>query len=238
MRCFEPRTEIMSAAQREIWPQLRVVAESAFVLYGGTAVALCLGHRNSDDFDFFRSEPLEKDALRNRISFLPGASVQQDAVDTLSVSVPTRSGAVKVSFFGGIGFGRVGDPMQTADGMLLVASLNDLLATKLKSILDRAELRDYQDIAAMLRHGMSLQEGLGAFRALFGGEPAAVLLALGWFRDGNLPMLAQTDRDTLLAGCDSVDDVPALPRKARTLALPLGECDEFVSMRGLPGSSG
>jgi hypothetical protein len=39
---------------------------------------------------------------------------------------------VKISFFGGIGFGRVNDPLQTGDGTLLVASLDDLMATKLR----------------------------------------------------------------------------------------------------------
>src|SRR4051812_41286180 len=37
------------------------------------------------------------------------------------------------------------------DGTLLVASLEDLLATKLKATLDRAEGKDYRDIAAILR---------------------------------------------------------------------------------------
>jgi hypothetical protein len=35
-----------------LWPQLKNVPEQ-YVLYGGTAVALRYGHRNSVDFDFF-----------------------------------------------------------------------------------------------------------------------------------------------------------------------------------------
>jgi hypothetical protein len=31
-----------------------------FVLYGGTAIALRLGHRSSVDFDFFTADPLKK----------------------------------------------------------------------------------------------------------------------------------------------------------------------------------
>ena len=50
----------------------------------------------------------------------------------------------------GIHFGRVGEPLQTADGVMLVASIDDLMATKLKAILDLAEARDYRDIAGML----------------------------------------------------------------------------------------
>ncbi|MET4295876.1 nucleotidyl transferase AbiEii/AbiGii toxin family protein [Bradyrhizobium sp. LB5.2] len=68
--------------------------------------------------------------------------------------------------------------MQTADGMILVASLEDLLATKLKATLDRAEAKDYRDIAEMVSAGVSLPRGLAAFRGMFGGEPAQVLRAL------------------------------------------------------------
>ena len=46
-RRLEPHIEILPAAQREVWPQLRPAARLAFVLYGGTAVALHLGHRVS-----------------------------------------------------------------------------------------------------------------------------------------------------------------------------------------------
>ena len=40
--------------------------------------------------------------------------------------------------------------------MLLVAPFEDLMATKLKVILQRAESKDYRDIAAMLQAGVSL----------------------------------------------------------------------------------
>src|SRR5690348_15259766 len=72
-------------------------------------------------------------------------------------------GTVKVSFFGGISFGRVHDPLETIDGILLVASLDDLMATKLKALLDRAEVKDYRDIAMMISMGVSLPAGLSAF---------------------------------------------------------------------------
>jgi hypothetical protein len=57
---FEPRTKILPKAQQEIWPLLGPAPGLSFVLYGGTAVALYFGHRISVDFDFFRTEPLNK----------------------------------------------------------------------------------------------------------------------------------------------------------------------------------
>ena len=49
---FIPRMDILPSAQRLVWPELRAAAALGFVLYGGTAIALRLGHRFSVDFDF------------------------------------------------------------------------------------------------------------------------------------------------------------------------------------------
>ena len=50
-----------------------------------------------------------------------------------------------------------------------------LLATKLKTILDRAEAKDYQDIIALLSAGVSLEKALGAFAKIYGKDPALPL---------------------------------------------------------------
>ncbi len=117
------------------------------------------------------------------------------------------SGSVKVSFFGHIGFGRVNDPMQTTDGIILVASLEDLLATKLKATLDRAEAKDYRDIAEMILSGISLPRGLAAFKGMFDGEPGQALRAIGFFEDGDLRSLSAADRRMLREARDRVSDV-------------------------------
>jgi hypothetical protein len=161
---LEPKFSILPAAQREIWTSLAAATQLNFVLYGGTAIALHLGHRESLDFDFFRSESLDKDQVRAAFGFARQAPILQDAPETLVVVDEMPAGSVKVSFFGGIGFGRVNDPLLTRDGTLLVASLDDLMATKLKAILDRAEAKDHRDIAAMISAGVSLPAGLSAFR--------------------------------------------------------------------------
>jgi Nucleotidyl transferase AbiEii toxin, Type IV TA system len=131
------------------------------------------------------------------------------------------SGPVKLSFFGGIGFGRVGEPLQTRDGILLVASLDDLMATKLKATLDPAEARDYRDIAEMIAFGVSLPRALGAFKQMFKGEPSQVLRAIGYFRDGDLPTLAKADQELLRKARDQVVDVPDVRVTRGSLAIPL-----------------
>ena len=49
---FMPKLDILPAAQRRLWDEF-VSVPLEFVLYGETAIALYLAHRNSVDFDFF-----------------------------------------------------------------------------------------------------------------------------------------------------------------------------------------
>jgi Nucleotidyl transferase AbiEii toxin, Type IV TA system len=214
---LEPSLGILPAAQREIWTGLAPAPHLNFVLYGGTAIALHLGHRESLDFDFFRSDPLDKDQIRAKFQFVDGAVILQDAPETLVVLAEMPAGSVKVSFFGGVGFGHVNDPLQTRDGTLLVASLDDLMATKLKATLDRAEARDYRDIAEMISAGVSLATGLSAFTQMFDGEPAQVLRAIGFFGDGDLNTLSTKDREILCSARDRIGKLPELRLKAGSL---------------------
>ena len=205
---FDPRIEILPAAQKEIWPQLAPAPNLSFVLYGGTAVALHLGHRVSIDFDFFKAEPLEKARIEASFQFVKNARTLQEDENTLVVGVSMPSGPVKVSFFGGLALGRINDPVRTRDRVLVVASLEDLLATKLKAILDRAEAKDYRDISAILSAGVSLEKALGAFAMNYRRDPALPLKALGFFKDGDLPSLPKADQDLLRTARDRVSDVP------------------------------
>ena len=220
---LDPKFDVLPAAQLQIWNALAAAPRLGFVLYGGTAISLHLGHRRSIDFDFFRSDPLDKNQIRAEFAFVKGAAVLQDTPDTQVILAETPAGLVKISFFGSIGFGRVDDPVLTRDGVLLVASLNDLMATKLKATLDRAEAKDYRDIAAMISAGASLSAGLSAFKQMFNGEPAQILRAIGYFKDGDLNTLSQADQQLLRSARDSVDLLPDVPLKSLSLAAPFGD---------------
>jgi hypothetical protein len=226
---FDPRLDILPAAQLELWTHLSPAPRLSFVLYGGTAIALFLGHRQSIDFDFFRTDPLDKELLRKTFDFFDRGAVIQDAPDTLAVLVHMPSGPVRVSFFGGIEFGRVNEPLQTRDGTLLVASLDDLMATKLKALLDRADAKDYRDIAQMISAGVSLAAGLGAFKRMFKGEPAQVLRAIGYFKDGDLPTLPEVDQELLRNARDRIADIPEVQVTPGSLAVPIGARDKDAS---------
>ncbi|MHB8419339.1 MAG: nucleotidyl transferase AbiEii/AbiGii toxin family protein [Myxococcales bacterium] len=212
MTSFDPRLDVLPPAQRALWPELACVPRG-FVLYGGTALALRLGHRQSVDFDFFSPDPLDRRAL-DRLPLLEAAAVLQEGPDTLTVSVQ-RGAPVKLSFFGPVGFGRVGDP-SSAGGVIAVASPLDLAATKLKVLLQRVEAKDYLDVAALLRAAVPLRDMLRAARSLFGDafNPLVAQRTLAWFEDEALSSLDAATRDLLTRA--SLDDVELLPMPRRS----------------------
>ena len=114
---FEPRLDILPESQRRLWPELDAVP-SEFVLYGGTGLALQLGHRTSEDFDFFSSSGFDPEALRARLS-------ASDAGQPGGVREPRRPGE------GGVfrrmdTLQRVEDPSRAAGSRVMVASLLDI----------------------------------------------------------------------------------------------------------------
>ena len=102
---FKPSLTILPPPQLDLWPELDATPEH-FTLYGGTALALRLGHRASVDFDFFSNLSFDPDELAAAVPYLKGAERVQVAPDTLKCRIE-RSGPVLVSFFGGLGLGRV-----------------------------------------------------------------------------------------------------------------------------------
>src|ERR1700694_1834722 len=94
---FNPRLDILPPAQQRLWPELSHTPED-FTLYGGTAIALRLGHRASVDFDFFGRASFDPDRLLATVPYLAGSRVLQREENTLSCRI-TRGGPVLVSFF-------------------------------------------------------------------------------------------------------------------------------------------
>ena len=212
-RVFKPHMKILPHAQQKLWPELRAAGRLGFVLYGGTAIALRLGHRSSVDFDFFSEKPLDYDTIQAAFPFVKQSTTLQQKNNTWSLLVPCGDFArehVKVSFFGTIKFGRVGEPNFTDDGVLEVASLDDLMATKVKVILQRAEAKDYRDIFSMINAGVDLSRGLAAARRIFGPtfQPGESLKALVYFGDGDLSTLTVEEKTTLVDAVKAVGDLP------------------------------
>ncbi len=207
MAAFTPRLDILPAEQRLLWPALRPIRDLGFVLYGGTAIALRLAHRQSIDFDFFHSRQLDREALEKAVPILNAATVLQESPNTFVAMAP---GQVKLSFFGGLDFGRVGEPQPTNDGVLRAASLEDLMASKLKVILQRSESKDYIDLAAMVRAGGSVAAGLAAAEKIYHPTfpPSESLRALVYFEGGDMALVNEPDRAVLTKAAAAVRELP------------------------------
>ena len=174
---------VLPEAQRNLWPELKNLPDH-FVLYGGTAIALQLGHRESVDFDFFSPEHFDPDTLLNTVSILKDAQVTQRAKDTLSVKLDS-SGSVFVSFFGLPEIKPIVPPKITDDGVIKVASLIDLAGMKASVVQKRAEWKDYVDLVALMDAGITLPVALSAAQAIYKNQfnPQITLKALSYFAD-------------------------------------------------------
>jgi hypothetical protein len=200
---FQPKLDILPPAQLALWLELDATPEH-FTLYGGTALALRLGHRTSVDFDFFSDVAFDPDALARAIPYLSGAERVQVASHTLTCRIE-RGGPVLVSFFGDLGLGQAA-PRERAEGSKVhIASLLDIAGTKAAVIQRRAEVRDYLDIDVLIRDGIDLPQLLAAGVVVYGRSfnPLITLKALSYFDD--VPTLAEEVRERLETAVEGVD---------------------------------
>lgn len=152
-------------------------------------MALHAGHRESHDFDFFSSAPLdppEKEDLP-RCFGVRRSAVHQEARHTLGFELGPGGGAVRLSFFGGLPMPRLALPLAAPTGPR-VASPLDLSGFKLAVAYQRHEQNDLADLAALFVLGETLPRAIGAMRRLYGDRApvAAAVSALAWF-EGRAP---------------------------------------------------
>jgi hypothetical protein len=215
-----PRLETLPVAQGILWPRLSVAAND-FVLYGGTAISLQLGGRVSVDFDFFTANRLNHDELVQKFSFLRGARLQRQGTDTAIFVVAVGNQFVVVSFFGGLEFGRVSEPIRFVDNGLFAAGLLDLAVQKMKVIQQRAETKDYLDIHTLLSAGITLEMALGAAQTLYPEfNPAISLKALSYFAD--VPRLPADIQAALRTAASLVREISPIAKLSRSLHPTLG----------------
>ena len=121
------------------------VRAHGFVLAGGTALALQLGHRISEDLDFFSAAPFSTDALYRELEGRRlSPSVLQEAEGTLTVN----AAGVKVSFFHHP-YPFVGKLLHFGGSPL--ASTTDIASMKAIAVSQRGARRDFIDLFFILR---------------------------------------------------------------------------------------
>jgi hypothetical protein len=159
MTDFPPGTEaVLSGSVRSAWATVRDLLPPSTYLAGGTAIALRLQHRTSEDLDFFTSSPLEVEELyESLIESIPTFETRHIAPKAGNLAVII--GSTKVEF-SDASSNPLTEPTECIAGVE-VAGLGDLLAMKLCAITKRKQLRDYEDLRAIEQiAGRRVEEGL------------------------------------------------------------------------------
>lgn len=161
-----------------------------WTLAGGTGLALHLGHRISDDFDFFRTSELSPGRLGE---LLPGAG----PVETLQEDDRTLTALVagtKISFFSVPDrFLFPGRPYRFFE----VADPRDIALMKLAAVSGRGSRKDFVDLYEILRGGLTLTECFGWLPERYGAgrvNTYHVLKSLTYFEDAErepMPVMLQ-----------------------------------------------
>ena len=137
-----------------------------YTLCGGTALAMQLGHRMSEDLDFMmwrisKNEKPEVDwpAIEGEIQKKIGEIEHRDILGFDQVAFVVKG--VKLSFFVSNNYSPVNEriPYQ---GNIFIADVPSILAMKMEVMLRRFKFRDYYDIYSIAKAGFSLREGMDA----------------------------------------------------------------------------
>ncbi len=181
--------ETLSDAQRVLLPPLaHFASDEGFYLAGGTALALQLGHRRSVDFDFFTSQSFEEPMLLAARAKAQGVPVAAPQVAPRTLH--TSAGGVQLSFFG-YPYPLL-KPEVEADYGLRMAEVRDIACMKLAAIAQRGARKDFVDIHALIRNGLSLRQMLEDYRRKFDtDELVHVLIGLSRFERAETQAMPQ-----------------------------------------------
>ncbi len=140
--------ELLARLKSSSSPALR-----GWILAGGTALALHIGHRISEDFDFFRTDPVDIDRLHDAFSEIGPYETLQEEKHTLTL----LTDGIKISFF------RISDPFMFVTipySFFHIADIRDITLMKLVAICNRGSRKDFVDLFSILRSGMILKDYL------------------------------------------------------------------------------
>jgi hypothetical protein len=154
--------EILTKNQIQLLPVLKNFSKD-YILTGGTAIALHLGHRRSIDFDLFTSKKVERKSIKNYLvgKKYPIEQLLYEEEDQIHFIVH----GIKITFFW-YPF-RIEDIVDF-DGIIRIPDLLSLAAMKAFALGGRGKWKDYVDLYFLTKHGFSLRMIIEKAEALFG----------------------------------------------------------------------
>jgi len=162
-----------------------------FYLAGETGLALQLGHRRSDDMDFFSDRLFNTDAM---LSLIPVDKVLFTALGTVHCEI--KDIRISLLYYD---VPLIHSPLSWHG--INVAHLKDIVAEKIKSISQRGSKKDFIDLYAMLKMRHSVPEVFEFFKERFTRSDINfyhVLKSLTFFEDAEqepLPLILLSGED-------------------------------------------
>jgi Nucleotidyl transferase AbiEii toxin, Type IV TA system len=182
--------EILSSEAINIIESLSSYLDT-FYLAGGTGLALQLGHRRSDDFDFFSDREFNPDSVLARIS-------PDKVFFTELGTIHCELQGIRISLF----YYDVPliQPPLTWRG-IKIAHYKDIVAEKVKTISQRGSKKDFIDLYAVLNLKCDVKQVCKLFKKRFTASDMNyyhVLKSLIFFEDAEqepLPLMLLTGED-------------------------------------------
>ncbi len=137
-----------------------------YILAGGTALAMQIGHRKSEDLDFmmWRKSKTEKPEV-------DWTTIEKELIEKISEvesfnmlgfdQVEFVVAGVKFSFYVSNNYCPVSEPVPYL-GNIRLADIYSIMAMKMEVMLRRMKMRDYYDIYAILKEGYDISKGIDA----------------------------------------------------------------------------
>ena len=206
--------KVLPRGSRDLLTKLRSLNHpelEGWMLAGDTGLALRMGHRISEDFDFYRRNDFSADRLHQILRQIETVGILQEDERTLSVIVS----ATKVSF------SSVPDEFLfpgTPNLFFQIADARDIALMKLAAISDRGGRKDFVDLYTILRGGLSLERCFQWLPLKFGEERVNtyhVLKSLTYFEDAEREPLPR-----MLEPFDWAECKAFFVREAHSIVLP------------------
>jgi predicted nucleotidyltransferase component of viral defense system len=135
-----------------------------YVLCGGTALAMQIGHRKSEDLDFmmWRTSKTEKPEV-NWNAIEKELNEKIGPIDDFNMlgfdQVEFRVKGIKFSFYVSDNYSPIENTVEYI-GNIRLADIESIMAMKMEVMLRRMKFRDYYDIYSILKEGYSINNGI------------------------------------------------------------------------------
>lgn len=146
--------EILTINQKRVAESVFPRFTSDFILCGGTAIALQLGHRRSIDFDLVTFTEINADRIIRYLN-AANASIEHTIVSTIDELTAVVNG-VKLTFFS-FPF-RIPAPVTWPWAKIAMPTLLDLASMKAYALGRRGKWKDYVDLYFLFQGHISMPE--------------------------------------------------------------------------------